>query len=288
MFKLRPYQELSLETLNSFLVKCQTHGAKTAFVIETERPYKSVPQLPALPYVCLRVPTGGGKTLMACHTLGIVAKSYLQSDRAVCLWLVPSNAIRGQTLAALRDKGHPYRTAVDLHFGGQVTVLDLAEAPYVQRGTLAGETTIIVATLAALRVEETEGRKIYESAGALQHHFSGLTAELEAQLERWPDGSVPYSLCNVLRLWRPVVIMDEAHNARTQLSFDTLARFSPSCIVEFTATPELKHNPELGNFASNVLHHVSAAELKADEMSFAFAGSMMHYSNSDIGDCETT
>ena len=60
--------------------------------------------------------------------------------------------------------------------------------------------------------------------------------------------------------------MDEAHNARTPLSFDTLARFNPSCILEFTATPQLDHDPEHGDFASNVLHHVSAAELKAEEM----------------------
>jgi type III restriction enzyme len=60
--------------------------------------------------------------------------------------------------------------------------------------------------------------------------------------------------------------MDEAHNARTQLSFDTLARFNPSCIIEFTATPETTHKPEKGQFASNILYHVSAAELKDEKM----------------------
>jgi type III restriction enzyme len=54
--------------------------------------------------------------------------------------------------------------------------------------------------------------------------------------------------------------MDEAHNARTQLSFDTLKRFSPSCILEFTATPDQEISP------SNVLYSVSAAELKAEQM----------------------
>ena len=56
------------------------------------------------------------------------------------------------------------------------------------------------------------------------------------------------------------MIIDEAHNARTPLSFETLARFNPSCIIEFTATPDTDENP------SNVLHSVSAAELKADSM----------------------
>src|SRR5687768_15579411 len=147
MLEPRDYQKRSLEALEAYLRLCTAHGAKTAFVIQTERPYKSVPQLPALPYVCLRVPTGGGKTLMACHALGVAARDYLQSERAVCLWLVPSNAIRQQTLAALKDRRHPYRQAVEQRFSGQVTVLDLAEALYVQRGTLAGETTVIVSTL---------------------------------------------------------------------------------------------------------------------------------------------
>ncbi len=37
-------------------------------------------------------------------------------------------------------------------------------------------------------------------------------------------------------------------------------------IVEYTATPVLESVPAKGVFASNVLHHVSAAELKAEEM----------------------
>lgn len=70
----------------------------------------------------------------------------------------------------------------------------------------------------------------------------------------------------MLRLHRPIVIVDEAHNARTPLSFKMLARFSPSLIVEFTATPEMRHRPSAGHHASNLLTHVSAHELKAEEM----------------------
>lgn len=264
--RLREYQSRSLAALQSYLDEAATFGAKRAFVIQTERPYHAVAQLPDLPYVCLRVPTGGGKTIMAAHTVGIVAKHWIQKDRVVCLWLVPSNAIREQTLRHLRTPGDPYREALESRFSGPVTVMDLTEALYVQRGTLDGETVVIVATLAALRVNDTEGRKIYEASGALEHHFTGLAPELARHLERREDGSPIESLANVLRLRRPLVVMDEAHNARTQLSFETFARFAPSCVVEFTATPATRHAPEAGYFASNVLAHVSAAELKAEEM----------------------
>lgn len=266
MLELRGYQQRTLEELDSYFGLVQQHGAKAAFYLKTDRQYREVAQLPGLPYVCLRIPTGGGKTLMACHALGIAARGLLQADRAVCLWLVPSNTIRDQTLKALRDREHAYRQAVDAAFAGQVEVMDLSAALYVQRSTLDGAATIIVSTLAALRVEDTDGRKVYEPAGALSHHFSGLGPELEAQLERDDEGVVAHSLANVLRLRRPVVIMDEAHNARTELSFDTLARFRPSCVIEFTATPETEHDPRRSRYASNVLCHVSAAELKADQM----------------------
>ena len=144
--------------------------------------------------------------------------------------------------------------------------MDLAEALFMTKGDLDGATCIIVATVQSLRVEDTDGRKVYESAGALQHHFDGIPASMKEVLEKEGEGRIVYSLANVLRLRRPVVIMDEAHNARTPLSFDTLARFHPSCIIEFTATPSTTHNPESGAYASNILHHVSARELKTAEM----------------------
>lgn len=266
MLQLKGYQQRSLDRLSEYFKLATPFGADIAFMKLAGRPYQPVPNLADLPYVCLRVPTGGGKTFMATYALGIAARDYLGAEPAVCLWLVPSNVIRDQTLAALRDRQHPYRQALDARFAGNVRVMDLAEALYVQCGTLDGETVIIVSTLAAERVKDAEERKVYESAGALQHHFTALDANLQATLEREKDGTIPYSLANVLRLRRPVVIMDEAHNARTSLSFETLTRFNPSCIIEFTATPVLGREGGPERLPSNVLHHVSAAELKAEHM----------------------
>lgn len=264
--KLREYQERSLGALQNYLRSVGQFGAKAAFVLQTDRPYREILQLPSLPYICLRVPTGGGKTVMAAHSVGMVAQDYLHVDSALCLWLVPSNTIREQTLKALRDREHPYRKALQSRFSGDVAVMDLSEALYVQRDTLTHQTCVIVSTVAALRQEETEGRKVYDQNGALMSHFTGLPPQALEGLDKHEGGGVIASLANAIRLHRPLIIVDEAHNMRTPLSFDTLARFAPSMIVEFTATPELEHKPEKGKFASNVLHHVSAAELKAEEM----------------------
>lgn len=266
MLTLKEYQTRSLDYLRLYFSACrQFNDADLAFyniskqVFGTGIPYREVSELPGLPYICLRIPTGGGKTFVACHAIGIAASDLVQTDCPVVLWLVPSNTIKEQTLSALKDKEHPYRKALEESLSS-VSVLSIQEALYVTRPTLATGTTIIVSTMQAFRVDETEGRKVYEQCGALMDHFTGVDPALLSPLEKFTDGQPVQSLANVLRLHRPIVIVDEAHNARTALSFETLARFNPSCIIEFTATPDTEGNP------SNVLHSVSAAELKADSM----------------------
>jgi len=262
MLTPKTYQQNTLDTLRDYLRLAIVDGAKRAFINIAERPYHAVEQVPDAPYICLRVPTGGGKTLMACHAVGIVTQEYLRQEHSVVLWLVPTNTIREQTIDALRNRLHPYRQALDGALNQQVAIMDLTEALFVRRAILDSQTVIIVSTLAALRVEDTDGRRVYDQNGALMPCLDGLPDPIVATLERYQNGSPVPSLANVLKTRRPMIIMDEAHNARTELSFDTLARFSPSCIIEFTATPV---RPPLPN-SSNVLCHVSAYELKAEHM----------------------
>lgn len=263
-FVLKDYQRRCLDELAGYLRRVVELGrADVAFYEKTGRAYVQVKALPGLPYVCLRVPTGGGKTVMAAHAIGIAAKELLRVDRCLVLWLAPTTQIVEQTLNALRDKRHPYRQALDEAFGGCVSVMDLAAALGIGRSALDADTVVIVSTLAAMRVENTDGRKIYEANGQLMECFENLRPEQLENLNRagGADATAP-TLANLLFIRRPLVIVDEAHNARTHLSFEMLARFNPSCILEFTATPEQdpKGDP------SNVLTHVSAAELKAAHM----------------------
>jgi len=263
---LKRYQERSLEVLSAYFKECtQTNRPSTAFYSTTEQfmgqgiPYRPVAGLNELPYVCIRIPTGGGKTVVACHAVGQATLELLHAVRSVVVWLVPSNAILQQTLKALRDRQHFYRQALETQLGA-ITVLEVSEALEISRATLDTETVIIVATLQAFRVEDTLGRKVYDQNGALMSHFEGWPAVATAHLERHANGEVVYSLANLLRLRSPIVVVDEAHNARTELSFETLTRLQPACILEFTATPDTQRSP------SNVLWTVSAAELKAEEM----------------------
>jgi type III restriction enzyme len=267
-FELRGYQTDALDSLRSYLGKVPSMGAGTAFYDVAKRPFTPAPLIdPETPYVCIRIPTGGGKTIVAAHAIGVAAQTYLQTPNPMVLWLVPSTAILDQTLAALRNLDHPYRAALATDFGHNLSVLTVAEALSLSRPDATGGACIIVSTIQAFRVEDKTGRKVYQDAGALMDHFSGLTDEQTARLEKVEGTNRPTaSLANVLRLHRPMVIVDEAHNARTDLSFDALQGFDPSLILELTATPQLTSDPAKGLVPSNVLYHVSAASLKAAEM----------------------
>lgn len=266
MFSLTGYQRRVLNELKDYLILTTKVGAADAFTSLTQRTCINIRQLPGLPYVCLRVPTGGGKTVIACNSINIIAKELLHQDNWTVLWLVPTTQIKNQTLKALRDINHPYRMTLQSTIQGEINVFDLKEALYIPKSKYDNATNILVSTIAALRVEDTDGRKIYDQNGYLMTHFQNLSETQINILEKNSEGQEIYSLANMLTLRRPIVIMDEAHNARTNLSFDTLARFNPSCVVELTATPENRYDPSNGHYASNVLSIVSAAELKAEGM----------------------
>ena len=268
-FAPKTYQSQVLESVEAYFKAChELPSPSIAFNAVTERlwghglAYNPLSGFPGdMPYFCLRVPTGGGKTWLAAKSVVLVNTHLLRREYSVILWLVPSKPIRDQTLRALRDRQHPYHTA--LRESGPITVMDLEEAKSVTRATLDTSTTIIVATRQAFQVEDEECRKVYQSSGALMHHFDNLAPTQRDELLTEGEGAdrtAPYSLANVLRLRRPFVFVDEAHNSRTELAFDMLARFRPSGVMELTATPDLERTP------SNVLHSVSAAESKAEEM----------------------
>jgi type III restriction enzyme len=282
--KLKNYQEKSLDWLGRYYERCRTlHEAGDRFPVATAftsitaeiygsgLPYSKVEQLPGIPYVCLRIPTGGGKTVLGCEAVAVAQKELLRADHALILWLVPSDPIRRQTLDRMKDRKDPYRVALETKLG-TVEVLDIEEAMNVTRATLEGATVIVVATMQAFRRKDISQLKVYESNGALMSHFENLPTELLAILEKKPEGNFDYSLANVFRLRKPFVIVDEAHNNRQPLAFETLKRLNPSGILELTATPNTHRElvayegEKVENPPSNVLFSVSAYALKAEEM----------------------
>jgi len=265
---LKKYQKETLEVLSKYLHRCAIY--KDVIRAYSESTLENFGQegvhnnagFTNIPYVCLRLPTGGGKTILAAHSIPIACKELLARDFSLVIWLVPSNAILEQTYNCLQDNNHPYRQVLNEYFNGNVEILKVEDARSLSKGTLQSNTVIIISTFASWRVDRTEGRKVYEENGSLSSHFDNIKAEQKEKLEKFRETNLVIpSLANVIYLNNPIFIIDEAHNARTELTFEVLKRLNPSCIIEFTATPKTK-----GSDRSNVLYSVSAADLKNEDM----------------------
>ena len=281
---LKTYQERALESLDAFLSaargKTTQAGMQSAFDAarrlgfgESIRPlpYRVLETtMPEVPVACIRIPTGGGKTLLAAHAIEIAAQRYVGTTTPVVLWLVPSNTIREQTLNALKQPGHDYRDALLQHYpADRLTVLDIAECEQLRAQDFGGRAIVIVATMQTLRVDNTASRDVYAYKEVFEPHFASITSEPflekigENDLAEQPYlkpahvGKTKKSLANLLAWYRPIVMVDEAHNAQTELSLEVMKRIRPACIIEWTATPAP---------AQNVLFHVSAQALKAENM----------------------
>ena len=271
--KLKEYQAETLAVLRRFFEEARVAGPKNAYEAITHAPeqaerlgryagaYTPLARLPDVPYVCLRLPTGGGKTILAAHAVAIARDAWIEKDHPLVLWLVPSNTIRIQTVQALKNTRHPYRQALDESFSGRVRVIDITDFSHVRPPDLRDHCCIVVGTIQTLRVTNTEGRKVYAHNESLEPHFAGVPETL-AGLERLPEGGIKLSFANLLHLHRPLMIVDEAHNAVTGLTREMQARVNPCAIVEFTATPRDRKDRPL----NNILHSVSARELKAEAM----------------------
>lgn len=127
--KLKHYQEKVMNTLKDYLSALNDFKAKYEKALEIDpdvaRDYNfrngHLPQATnrntyysktnglnhPLPDIYLKVPTGGGKTLLACHGIDLIQKSYLKKQTGLVLWIVPSTQIYRQTIKALKDREHP-------------------------------------------------------------------------------------------------------------------------------------------------------------------------------------
>ena len=276
--QLKTYQRETLDTLRRFLRDARVRGPKAAYEAITSEPdqakrlrgyggsYTPRQGDEELPYVCLRLPTGGGKTILAAHSIAAAAEEYIGQEFPMVLWLVPSTTIRKQTVEALQNPRHPYRKSLSEHFGEPVRVFDMSDFLRLRPQDIGRHLCVFVGTIQNLRVSNTDGRKVYNHQEELEPFFTKVDKRapglepLGEDLANKVGGDptdIRYSFANLMHLHRPLMIVDEAHKAVTGLSREMQVRVNPCAIIEFTATPHPK---------SNILHAVSALELKNEQM----------------------
>ena len=222
----------------------------------------------SIPHICFKVPTGGGKTLLAAATLG-----RLHRQTGLTLWITPTRAIYEQTKAALRNREHPYRQMLERASGGRVKMLEKDDL--FTRADVANYLCVMLLMLpAANRRVGREFLRMFRDSGRYPTLFPDSDDALgdatllndHPDLERVSDnGPVKRSLFNVIKMLRPVVVLDEAHKAygatRRESNEEfvrSVNRLDPSLVIELSATPN--------QGISNLLVDITGVELKNEEM----------------------
>ena len=247
---LKNYQALAIKNLEDFLLSLDTNKSiSEAFKefwasrdVNARPPYQN--NIPHVPQVCFKVPTGGGKTFMATASLKKILDALPATQSKVVVWLVPSDTILTQTYKNLNNANHPYHRRLVDDFKGQVeiyTKAQLLNGENFSPAEVAEQLSILVLSYDSFRTSNKEGRKAYQQNGQL--------FKFSAQL----DDTDEISLVNIISHYRPVVIVDESHHATTDLSLEMLQNFNPSFILELTATPKN---------TSNIIAYVPALKLK--------------------------
>lgn len=247
-------------------------------IVQSTLPYKAYSDGVGrpVPNLCLKVPTGGGKTLIAAHAVGAINNDYFKRQTGFVLWIVPSDAIYQQTKAQLAQKSHPFRQVLERLSGGRVKFFEKG-ARFTKVDT-DNYLCVMLMMLQASNRKTKETLKMFQDSGGYSDFFpevddyAALNALWQAvpNLDRYDLGdgepnvntgiAVKQSLGNALRLIRPIIVIDEGHKAYSDGARETLTGFNPRLMLELSATPNAK------NHRSNVLCDVSGMALKKEEM----------------------
>ncbi len=227
-----------------------------------------------LPTFCVRVPTGGGKTLLATQILGQIYKTILKerNGAGLVLWVVPSDQIYKDTLRRLRDRKDFYRTSLEHAVSRRIEVWEKHEIFRLTPGQMCNNLNILLLKLASTNRETKDQLKFFrDSGGNIVQHFPPENApdehrklkervpNLDMLVEDEASGEylVKTSLGNLVRLYEPPVILDEGHKATSKLARETIEGFNASIVVELSATPYKE---------ANVLVRVGGRELLDEQM----------------------
>ncbi|MCB5183977.1 DEAD/DEAH box helicase family protein [Methylobacillus gramineus] len=262
--ELKDYQADVLSDLSEYLgtlLECKGHlpNAFTKYWKDRgvlNQAYKN--NIKEVPHVCVKVPTAGGKTFIAVNALDRIFSAFAEYNPTrpkFVVWLVPSLTILEQTVKNLCNIDHPYRQRLNDLFNGRVQIYekaDVLQGAGFNADTVKEQLSVVVMSFDSLKATNKENRKAFQENGYLAS-FLNDDSEIVEPLE----GTDPSALINIMRTLRPVVVVDESHNAESTLSVDMLRDLNPSFIFDLTATP--RDN-------SNIISYVDALRLKKQNM----------------------
>jgi type III restriction enzyme len=297
MMRLKHYQEKVITSLKNYLSELSNYKSKYQKFLEIEPDMAADYDFPKkaftasvsphlgglrgayhskqnglhqpLPDIYLKVPTGGGKTLLACHSIDLINKTYLKKQTGLVLWIVPSTQIYRQTISALKNREHPYRQMLDISSGGRTLIKEKTEL--FNKADTTENLVILMLMLPSANRQNKETLRMFKDAGGFTDFFpaeDNYPAQKEL-LQHIPNldcfsaesgffgTQIKTSLGNTLKVLKPIIIIDEGHRAYGDLARNTVINFNPSFILQLSATPP----PQ-----SNELVKITGRELHEEEM----------------------
>lgn len=259
--ELKSYQKKVIADLTRYLeLLNETKSDAAAFRLFWQE--KSAPTLgryqnviPGVPNLCFKVPTGGGKTFIACNAVRPIFDALPATKTKAVVWLVPSDAILTQTAKALKNTAHPYRQKIDVDFGGRVEVYtkqELLNGQNFNPTAVTEQLSVMVLSYDSFRGRGKEVLKAYQENSNLAE-FAKVLGKPDSPIEK-ADETALFQIINQLN---PLVIVDESHHARSELSLEMLENFNPCFVLDLTATPKKE---------SNIISYVDAVQLKNEHM----------------------
>lgn len=221
------------------------------------------------PRIVIKVPTGGGKTLLAVESIREYQNLFAQKRTGLVVWIVPSETIYSQTIQKLRDKGNPLRQLLDQCSGNRTIILEKGQ----RLTTNDIEENLVVLFVMIQSISRTNGKealKVFQDSGGYDSFFPADNRyDLHEQLLRQvpnldyisPLGTeqplIMTSLGNAIRISRPFIIIDEIHKVFSENARKTIDSLNPELVLGFSATPKAE---------MNVLVTITGLELKEEEM----------------------
>jgi len=220
------------------------------------------------PRVNLKIPTGGGKTILAVEAIKEYQTIFAQKKTGLVVWIVPKEIIYKQTVERLRDKGHPYRQLLDQASGGRTIIAEKGQKLSKQDI----EENLVILFIMAQSVSRTNSEdslKVFKDSGGfdsffpednrydLHYQWWQQVPNLDVMWNNGEQAQLITSLGNAVRVSKPFIIIDEFHKVFTPLAKKTIDGLNPEFILGLTATPK---------DGMNNLCKVTGLELKDEEM----------------------
>ncbi|HBR22210.1 MAG TPA: hypothetical protein DD713_06540 [Nitrospiraceae bacterium] len=221
------------------------------------------------PRVCIKVPTGGGKTLLAVEAIREYKNLFAQKRKGLVVWIVPSETIYSQTVQKLRDKSNYLRQLLDQCSGGNTIILEKGQRLTTQ-DIEENLVVLFVMIQSVSRKNAKEALKVFQDSGGYESFFPPDSRyDLHKQImEQVPNldiisdvnsafPQIRTSLGNAMRMSKPFIIIDEIHKVFSDQARKTIDNLNPEMVLGLSATPKEE---------MNILVKVTGLELKNADM----------------------